>query len=249
MKKSFFALSLVVLLCGLAFASETDTQLQAIYPGWHNHVGCCGVGGVPPEAYPMTQITGPPVTPAAFYVEGIVGDECNVLWYVSRPVMTNTGNLSLSYNLRISSGVQGSAQALERDTKLTLSPGQNQPTLTSNFSFQLLVNYQGQNQVWDLEVNDQSGGWQSIGYTIPALTPNVLHSFVLTYSFDLAAKTYSYISINIDGDVYPVPSNLQNQTMAQIGWSTGAIFQFQQDVQPAGGSYTETVTNATYTWW
>ena len=182
------------------------------------------IGGDAPKLYTFEQWPGASVLVS---IEGYNGQYCDVDWYTTRPIGSNTGHLSLAYDDTFDPATLTAAQALERDTILTNG-------LTANFHFQIDLAAK-----WQLQISGANNQWVSTGYQIQPLAPNVVHHFLLTYAFNFTAKTYSYQSIAIDGITYQIPAALQNLAMQSRNWGKGAIFQFQQDATNTGGSYQE----------
>lgn len=214
-----------------------DNNLQSL-PGWKQHDGG-NIGGVPPKLTLDQQLS--PF--AIFHTEGsqVKGGYPDVDWYLGRPLQPNTGNLSLSYDLTVDNN-GANVQARERDVRI------EKDGWDYNFSFQIVDSVGGK-----LQISGQGGGWQDIGYSIPALDPSVVHRFACIYSFNFAAHSYSYVGIFIDGVWYPIPARAQNLQAQNLGWTDGAVVQFQQDLTAAAGDaglgYSEEVTNLNLTWW
>lgn len=209
-----------------------DPNLQSL-PGWKNHAGG-NIGGNVPKLLTMDQ--GFPVGEALFTVGGTsYGD---VDWYISRPIQPNTGHLSLGYSLMLDGNAATFAQAIERDTIISKAG------LNYNFSFQILIA-----DKWKLQISAVDGGWVDTGYAISPLAPGVWHSFLLVYAFDFAKKTYGTQAVIINGVYYPIIAGMQGLAAKQTGWADGCIFQFQQDLNSAGGQFSERLAGANYTWW
>jgi hypothetical protein len=212
-----------------------DPNLQ-MQPNWASHVGSI-IGGVPPSKYGWT--LDPLLGTRSFYTEYSGSGYADWEAYITRPVMTNTGNLGLRFNLMVNPAVITCAQALEFDTRVGDKDGYNY-----NFSHQL--NYA---EGGHLQISNAQGDWVDTGFVPGKLqTPDTWYPYYLKYYFDIVKKTYGFISISIGVQTYVIPSNLQNLPAVKNNWAECAIFQVQQDLVQDGGAYTTTIGAAQFEW-
>jgi hypothetical protein len=207
----------------------TDSQLQSL-PDWKKEVGA-NIGGVSPTNYGFFQLGGLML----LYTEG--PKYADWLAAISRPICPNTGNLSLSFQVMVDADSLTAAQALEFDTKVSIA------TYIYNFSSQLNYAEGGM-----LQISNAQGNWIDTGFKPGKLTPGVWHTFVYVYKFDTGAKTYSIVSVEIDGLIFPIPSSLGNLKAIQSNWADSANFQVQLDLGANSGTFSELIQNAEFTW-
>ena len=215
-----------------------DQQIQ-MQDGWGTHAGG-NIGGVAPAIYGV--LVSPPGNPTArlFYTAGssLPGGYADVEHYVLRPLLPNTGNLTLSFDLMVDGNAAKNAQAEETDTILCVD-GYNY-----NFSVQINVALGGV-----LQVANAGGSWVSIGSGPRTLAPHMWHRFVIAYNFDTVKHVGSVMSISIDGVNYAVPPIALRNVPAQLkNWADGALFQVQQDLTAAAGEFAMLIDNAQYMW-
>lgn len=217
-----------------------DTELQ-LTPGWKTHTQADGsnIGGVPPLSYGFLQ--GIPSAPTAmlFHAQGstVAGGYADWEAFIDRPVLPNTGNLSLSFDLTVDGNAAQYAQAIEVDTILCVGG------FKYNFSQQLSYAADGV-----IDIAQASGGWVSTGIVLGKLPAFVAHHFLFTYAFNVKTHSYSFVSVTVDGVVYPIPSALQNLTAQSTTWADGAMLQVQQDLNAQAGQFSMLIDNAQFAW-
>lgn len=207
-----------------------DTHIELL-TSWKPPI-VVGIGGSgPPKSYGYDQS----FPEMRFFTNGSPYN--NWLAANARPILPNTGKLSLSFELMIDANVASSAQAIEFDTRLSISG------LNYNFSSQIDIA-----AGWQLQISDAAGGWVSTGYNVPKLAPLEYHSFLYQYSFDTTKKLYSTLEIEIDNAPYPIPSTLQNLAPQNLGWADSCSLQVQQDLGSKGGAFSQLMRNIQYAW-
>lgn len=205
-------------------------------PQWSHHLPNDGskIGGNVPTKYGV--VSPAPSGPySLIYIEGPAYSDFEA--YIVRPVLPNTGSLELTFSLATDANAPKVAQAIETDTILTVNGW------TYNLSAQ--INYEEDGM---LQVDSDSGAWVDTGVKPGKLAPNVPHKYSIEYSFDEAAHTASVLSMNIDGEDFPVPASQHKTAARQLGWADGAIFQVQLDLGASGGAYSVEVGEVNYVW-
>lgn len=82
---------------------------------------------------------------------------------------------------------------------------------------------------------DPRGKWEDIEHAFTEdLTPDVCHLYELRGSMDLAALTWSVLSIRWDEEIYTVPSHQQNCPFLVTNWEQSANLQLQNEGYNAG---------------
>jgi hypothetical protein len=198
------------------------------------------IGGVPPAVYSFTQGTYP-ATAATLSCSGstVPGGYADWMAYLPpRPILTNTGNLQLSFTLTVDAACATYAQAIEIDTILS-EAGYNY-----NGSCQLNYAEGGRFQI----VN-AAQSWIDCGFNPGLLTPGIAHAVVFTYKFDTTTRLFSFASIQLDGVLFTIPTGMQNVPAYVAGWAPGPCLQVQQDLNAAAGHMSFTIDNVQYAWW
>lgn len=224
-------------------ASKTTISAIQTLTGWKEQTGS-NIGGVAPAKYSFSQNIQWQPQAALLAVTGISGKYCD--WLVGAlalPLLPNTGHLALRHRFMVDAGFAQAAQARELDTKITDANG-----ITYNGSSQW--NCAEKPGSMSFQVDKAGGGWVDTGIVIPKFAPNVEHVERIEYEFNIAAKTYSVVSIEVDGVLYPLPANLQNLPGKNVGWAKSEILpQMQQDVNTTGGSWEWLVEDLSYEIW
>jgi hypothetical protein len=223
-----------------ALFTITDPNIH-LRQNWNSHVQTDGsnIGGVPPLHYGMVRgLAGNPGS-TLFYTEGssVPGGYADCEFYTSRPVMPNTGNLSLTVQFAVDENHAVNAQALELDTILCLGG--------YNYNGSLQINNAEEGMV---QIAKADGGWVDTGFKVD-VAPNKAHVLVVLYGFDSGKKVSSVVSVGFDGDYYPISPTLQNIPAQQKNWSDGAIFQVQLDLNKLAGNFSVRMDDAHYDWW
>ena len=216
-----------------------DAELQA-QSGWKSHTQADGsnIGGVAPLAYGMAQGMAGAPTAALFQVRGstVKGGYADWEAYLDRPILPNTGSLQLSLDLTVDENAAEFAQCIEIDTILCVGG------FKYNFSHQL--DYAS----GTIDIAEASGAWASIAHGVQKLSPLATHHFALSYKWDEATHAYSFVSVEIDGAMYPVPAPLQNLQAQPTPWRDGAMLQVQQDLNALAGGFSMLLDHVQYAW-
>lgn len=155
-----------------------------------------------------------------------------------RPVLANTGKLSLGFDLMTDDKTPLSAQALEFDTRLVI--GKNDYNFGSQFNYQ-------RGGLWQVWVNKT---WVDTTFKPGLFTPWKWYTVRFDYSFDVINKKYSYEAANVSPAIigYAVPVTFKNLTATPLNWTDTCNFQVQQDLNYKAGEFTIYIKNAGYTW-
>ena len=211
------------------------------WAGWQTHTQADGsnIGGVPPAKYGFLQGIPDSSTAMLFYVEGstVPGGYADWEAYRDTPVLPNTGNLQLDFNLTVDEKAAQYAQAIEIDTILCIAG------LKYNFSFQVNYAEGGEGQIVS-----KTGAWVNLGDGAAKLMPGIAHHFTLRYAFDTTQHLYSFAWIEIDGATYAIADALKNLPAVPTDWKDGAMLQVQQDLNALAGGFSMTLDNMQYTW-
>lgn len=204
---------------------------------WSTHTPNDGsnIGGVMPSTYGIIQAI--PTSPNGILV--FIGGNAysDFETYIVRPILPNTGNLNLSFNLNTDSNTPTVAQAIETDSIITINGW------TYNCSLQL--NYEENGEI---QVASASGGWVNTGIIVGKLPFGVDNTYSIQYYINETTKESSIVSLTLNRIEYPIPLSLQNIAGTQRGWTDGAIFQVQLDIGANAGAYSLLVSSANYTW-
>lgn len=198
----------------------------------------------------LTVVTGPsinPVVPATYepilaadgvhtYIAGAA--YCGALWKSVSSVLTNTGNLAVSFDLNPDAALIQCAQALEFDSRPTDAAGYTYPM---DFQFNIEEN-------WMLQLS-VSGTWTDTGIRIPPLVAGQWTNIQQLYTFNITAKTFSWTSIAMDGTVYTFPGSFNNQAAVSMGWTINQlVLQKQIDLNSGGGAGSDIMRNLQAIW-
>ena len=212
-----------------------DTQLELL--PFESHVGT-GIGGVPPTSYGSI-LYGIAV---GFYTNGPA--YANWLAAVHRPVLPNTGKLSLSFNLSVDPRANECAQALEFDTRVSIQDGSGKWNYNGSSQFN-----QAGGGAW--QIVDANGDWVDTGFRPGKFTPLVKYPIKIDYSFDVTKHTSSVLGISIGGDInqrFLVPAHMQNLAASNLGWADSCSLQVQLDLNSSGGAYSIYMRDIQYEW-
>jgi hypothetical protein len=133
---------------------------------------------------------------------------------IPRPILPNTGNLTMGFDLWIDQATLTAGNSIETDVLIV------QNGLKFAMPAQRLTN--GQLQV---------GGWTNVGSPLGALTPYNRYRIAWTYSFSLTAKTCSILFYECNGAFTAIESTFP---ATPCDWAEGAYMQFQMGSLPAG---------------
>lgn len=195
------------------------------------------IGGVAPSAY------GTVLTPDAacgwrvFYATGIASKYCDWVAALQRPWMTNSGLLTFAYDLIVDVNSLTTLQALETDSKISTPDGWQ-------FNQSVEIDY----STGILQVSSASGAWVNTPFTPGKYVPNIIHHVEIRYQFDTTKHVSSTLSVQIDDELYTIPSSLQNVPAVKKGWAPGPLAQVQQDINPTGGSTAMFMRGMEYRW-
>ncbi len=154
---------------------------------------------------------------------------------ISRPLLPNTGNVKLSFDLLLGADSLHRLQVIETDLKVT------QGGKTANLSGQI-------NRVKGIfQASDSGQGWNDtpIKAELVRYVPN---HYELEFKIDFHKGVYSYSSLTLNGVTSIFPAAQQNIPIGKTGWADGAIFQFQLALGPQGGSVLAQLSNAQLEW-
>lgn len=211
-----------------ATALVFDANLEAAT--WDVHVGS-DIGGGVPTMYGTTYAAGV----RTFSTVG--GPFTDWLAACHRKIPSNTGKLSLRFDLKTDAQTLLVAQTIELDTRVSVNK------LNYNFSSQF--NYQRGGM---LQISNQAGGWVDTGIKPGPFTPLVWIPIQFDYVFDIVAHKYSTLAVTISGIKTLLPAALQNLTATSLDWADSCSLQVQQDLNALGGAFDIYLRNAQYIW-
>lgn len=207
---------------------DSDLQLR---PDWEKHVGP-DIGGISPDVSGWDQ-SNPPYM--RFFAQGKAYSDW--LAAIHRPILPNTGNLQLSFDLMVDSLAGTYAQALEFDTRLSIAG--------FNYNFSSQVNYA---EGGKLQISDVKGNWVDSG-AVPGKLPILMPiRFLYVYKFDTIKKTYSTVSVSIAGKKYLIPARLQNLAAQPLKWDDSCSLQVQLDIGALPGAFSHSMNNVDLGW-
>jgi hypothetical protein len=196
------------------------------------------IGGVAPTTYSFTPGTGgaTALTMACANTGSAYADW--MAYLAPRPILSSTGNLKLSLTLTPDASCATYAQCIEIDTIISYGG--------YNYNGSCQLNYA---EGGHFQIVNAAGAWVDCGFNPGILSAGVAHTLVFTYAYDTTAKTFSFVSIELDGTVYTISGTLQNVPASLMGWATGVILQLQQDLNSTTGAHMSfTVDNVQYSW-
>jgi hypothetical protein len=212
-----------------------DANLEA-QPGWGQRADE-SVGGpkpyVPPDDFGMVVIQSK--VEREFFIEGPAYTDG--LFSIHRPIRTNTGKLSLRFDLKVSAESALYAQALEFDTRLAISK------MGYNFSSQF---NQQKGGVWQVYIKGQ--GWVDTPFNPGKFPPEVWVPVKFDYAFDIVKKTYSFLAVTVGTATTLMPAKFHNLPATPLQWADSANFQVQLDLNSKGGAYSHRISEADFIW-
>lgn len=212
--------------------------LSASTWGTHTQADGSDIGGVPPDVYQYFQSLPVATDSMLMYASSAAKTACP-MWmaHILRPWETNTGKLNFSFSLSVDENAASYAQAIETD--IIISDGEY------NYNMSLQNDY---SKGGVIEIAGQNGNWVETGLKPGKFSPFVKHAYSINYGFNTTTHKFGVTSISIDGDVYEVPTSLQDLTAVKKGWAKGANVQLQQDIIEAGGKYQLLFESMVLTW-
>jgi hypothetical protein len=198
------------------------------------------IGGVDPAAYSLDQS----FDEVEQYLEGTTqqGGYPTIEAYIKRSILTNTGNVSLSFDLLPNLNLLNE-YLYETDLILAYSG------FKYNMSLQVVWGAKG----GDLQIANEGGGWVSTGLVVPFFSPNVSVHYLITYQFNVTTKKYSTLAAVINNQLFQISANLQNLTAQVSNWAETAVIQQQRTLTvtagSAGKSASDRLKNIQLTWW
>ncbi|MGC2323154.1 MAG: hypothetical protein WA463_11030 [Terriglobales bacterium] len=205
-----------------------DTQLELL--PWESHVGT-GIGGVPPTSYGTRQLG----LATEFFTSG--PPYADWLAAVHRPVLPNSGGLSLSFILATDSSTPDDAQALEFDTRLSIG--------NWNYNFSSQFNYQ-EGGMW--QIIDRASHWADTGFKPGKFAPGTPYRIRIDYQFSTASRIGSILGIRLNDQRFLVPTTMQNLPPTLLNWADSASLQIQLDLNSSGGAYSIYLRDIQYEW-
>jgi hypothetical protein len=203
---------------------------------WRTNVGA-GIGGVAPTDYQYEPLPSPLGSWMEFYTNGPAYSD--VLFGLTRPIMPNTGILSLQFDLVVSPESLTVAQALEFDVVL-IGPD------LFKYLFGMQIAYIGGGV---LQISNPAGAWQGTNITTGKLSLETVHHVQCLYSFDFATHAYTFLAVSIDDQAYTIPAGVGSMTAALSNWAPNiAIVQVQLDIGASGGTYRTWMKNLELVW-
>ena len=148
---------------------------------------------------------------------------------IGRPILPNSGNLQLCFDLLIDDRAVAAAHVFETDIILVISG------LKYNFSGQR-HNVTGQIDI---------GNWTDTGLRLGMLTPNRRHKVKWTYGF--GKEMWWVVSYECDSIVSPINSKPTSATTCN--WPDGAYNQFQLGSLPGGLPWAMRIGRPRHNWW
>jgi len=208
---------------------DVDLHLEQ---GWEKKVGP-DIGGpvpfLPPDAYGFVQGT----TAMRFDIRGKAYTDW--LAALHRPLLLNTGHLSLMFELMTDLNALTVAQAIEIDTRISAAGW--------NFNHSFQNNYQSGGM---LQISGQDNNWVDTGIKFGKFQPRAWYAIGLHYSFDAVAFNYRTERIQVGDETFDL--SLPTLKAQKLGWTDGAHLQVQQDLAASGGSYSIYTRNMRYIW-
>lgn len=210
---------------------------------WKSHIPSDGsnIGGVDPVSYGATLVPGKKPS-QVLSISGNSKPPGYPAWmsYPPQPipfvppVKSVLLQLTLCFKLWVDARMQAASNCLETDSLFVIDG----------------KHYNGSAQVvtatGELQVGTGTGGWQSTGVKVPAFSPNVKHDIMIIYSIDTVKETISVLAYVVDGTVYTVPVEYQNQSATPLTWTPGIYLQLQQGSLPAGNPWSARFSDISY---
>lgn len=203
--------------------------------GWGscNTPSCAGGSGL--GTYWMAQNQSQPSLDGAsteFFNSGAWDD---ALWYMKLGPNNTVHNFLWDFYFQVDSASQAGAQALEFDSF----------QFVDGYNYMIGSQCDYGQRVWDTW-DELSGHWLPTTLTCPKFSPNVWHHIQWYVTTNTSAKTYTYVTLVIDGVVHPlrITGRAKNN-----GWSNNSGVQWQLDLNATGQGYHEWIDKATLTVW
>lgn len=202
---------------------------------WERKVGP-DIGGptpfTPPDFYSLTQHE----DATQYYVRG----KAWTCWLAAnhRPLLPNTGHLTLSLDLLTDPNTLSACQEIEIDTRISIGG--------YDFNHSFRNNYLKGGQ---LQISDGTlpiAKWADTGVLFGKFDPRKWYSIALRYAFDPVRQTYRTERITIDDEWFDL--SLPDLKTQKLGWKDGAHCQVQQDLMGNGGWYSIYTRNMSYEW-
>lgn len=199
--------------------------------GWFTQSGP-NIGGAPPTSFGSVLLPGM----RQFYTVGSAyADGLNA---IKRPILPNTGFLTLSFELMTDALAPTFAQALEVDSRLCVS--KTDYNLSSQFNYV---------EGGVFQIVDRNGKWVDTEWKPGKFQPYVWYPIRFQYGFDVAKKTFSFLSAsNGVGASFSIPKTMQGILSGPLAWDDTCNLQVQLDLAQAGGQYSIFTRNMKYTW-
>jgi hypothetical protein len=199
--------------------------------GWFTQSGP-NIGGVPPTSFGSTLLPGM----RQFYTNGPpYADGLNA---IKRPILPNSGYLNLSFDLMTDVLTPTFAQALEFDTRISISK--------TDYNFSGQFNYA---EGGTFQIVDKSGKWIDTGWKPGKFQPYVWYPITFQYGFDTTKKAFSFLSAsNGIGSPFSIPKAMQGILSGPLAWDDTCNLQVQLDLAQAGGQYSIFTRGMKYMW-
>jgi hypothetical protein len=108
----------------------------------------------------------------------------------------------------------------------------------ANIPIRNVANFSTQwnSETGQFQIDQDPPAWVNSGFIVPEIDPDVWHDIDYRFWFDPDAAIFSILSINLDGDKYMIPSNLQNVPAQETNWEEVASVQIQNEIFARGSS-------------
>lgn len=147
-----------------------------------------------------------------------------------RPILPNTGNLSLLLGMTVSPEALTSANVIETDILI----------VTGGFKFNLSA--QRHIATGQLDI----GNWTDTGVRVGQIVPNHLYSVRWNYAFDTVKHVCSVLSYEADGALFPI--TLPPVPATPCNWLEGAYLQLQLGSLPRCNEWSVLIDQADMIW-
>lgn len=177
------------------------------------------------------------------YIAGVAGKYTGGLWHIVRPVLPNTGKLTMSWLYNPDAALTQGCQAIEFDPRVTNGSGS---VFAMDNQFVL------KNGVLDWQVSPNGNDWADTGFDFAIPSAGILTPMSLTTAFNLSAGTYSFISAAIGSMAHTITASaFQNLPMLNLKWTANPnqlIFQKQLDCINAAVAFSDVMENIEANW-
>lgn len=213
-----------------------DTALET-YPA--TVVNNTSVNAVPADGYlPLLQADGLHTYLIASKPNG------GALWKIERGLLPNTGKLSLQFNWLLAAEALLYGRCFEFDTRITDQNGWTYPC-----DFQFILQSDGLHLYVATGVAAGNITWQDSKIAFPTPVAGVWNALAMAYTFNASARTCSIVSVTSGTQSRLIPSTLQNQPAAQLGWQASqVVLQKQIEVGSMGGAVEDVMSSIQYVW-